>query len=727
MDGFSSPPSADQTSAKARSSGGGRATVTGTGQPQLGQRPGDQVLGQRVEAQEGGEQRRQQPVLVLGTLGPGGHQVGELEVPRRQVPGHDPPLVRVVLVDHAAVPPAHVLADVVEVDVDGGGVAAAGPLPGGRVEHHLDVAAPDRLALDQSAQGGVDLADHGPQSAARSVRSAAGSVPSGGHGGLPFRAGPRGACRSYAEAVTDPVIRLDSDRVAVEPGGQAQVGVTISNPGSIVEGYTLDVVGEGPSSWAQVIPAELSVYPQQEARAIVTFSPPSGTAAPSGTNAFGVRARSTVDPDTSAVAEGDVEIGKVFGLQAKIVPVTSSGRWRGRHVVQLSNWGNAPATLRMVASDPDAALGFYVRPDVVELPLGGTATVRMSVRTRKPFLRGSAVRLPFSVVGERADAGASINPSPIPAMAYADPSRPGRRRGVQPEADPVRRFYRADRSGRGRGGRARRLPGAAAGRRWTDHRRCGSAGQTGAPGRRGHRPGHRPGVLEADDRRRGLTRCSSSRTPGQLTASRRGPRGSAEHRDGPRIAAEHVLLFPAHRRARRTGEPQVGREMRTHRPGRRLPPPRTAGGIRLTGSTGAPSPTGAGWRRRPGPSRPSRVKPAAGVQPAAEPGHAGVAGRRPLRGRQVDRGGRSGRRRAPPAKRESTATAAKLGGVTPPAVILRSRDFPTMMDRSGKPLAAESLLVAVGPFDTPDQAQAVCPQIRAATGEQTCLLFQPQP
>ena len=99
------------------------------------------------------------------------------------------------------------------------------------------------------------------------------------------------------------------------------------------------------------------------------------------------------------MAEGDVEIGKVFGLQAKIVPVTSSGRWRGRHVVQLSNWGNAPATLRMVASDPDAALGFYVRPDVVELPLGGSATVRMSVRTRKPFLRGTPVRLPFSVVG----------------------------------------------------------------------------------------------------------------------------------------------------------------------------------------------------------------------------------------------------------------------------------------------------------------------------------------
>ena len=40
-------------------------------------------------------------MLVLGSLGPGGDQVGELEVPRRQVPADDPGLVGVVLVEHA--------------------------------------------------------------------------------------------------------------------------------------------------------------------------------------------------------------------------------------------------------------------------------------------------------------------------------------------------------------------------------------------------------------------------------------------------------------------------------------------------------------------------------------------------------------------------------------------------------------------------------------------------
>jgi hypothetical protein len=73
-----------------------------------------------------------------------------------------------------------------------------------------------------------------------------------------------------------------------------------------------------------------------------------------------------------------------------------------------------------------------------------------------------------------------------------------------------------------------------------------------------------------------------------------------------------------------------------------------------------------------------------------------------------------------------TDAAAKLGGVKPPAVILHSRDFPAMRDRNGKPLAVESVFVAVGPFNTIDEANAVCPQIVAATGG-SCLLFQPQP
>lgn len=208
--------------------------------------------------------------------------------------------------------------------------------------------------------------------------------------------------------------------MSVEPGGQASISATITSSSSIVEGFTLDVVGTEPSKWAEVIPPSVDVYPGAEASAVIVFSPPPGATAQSGVFPFGLRARSTEDAGSSAVAEGDVTLGKVSGLQAKIVPVTSNGRWRGRHTIQLSNWGNTPVQLQLVASDPDAALGFYLRPDLVDLPMGASATVRMTVRTRKPFLRGTPTRLPFQVVGEPAGAP----DGPRPPTPYGDPSRP---------------------------------------------------------------------------------------------------------------------------------------------------------------------------------------------------------------------------------------------------------------------------------------------------------------
>ena len=221
--------------------------------------------------------------------------------------------------------------------------------------------------------------------------------------------------------MADPLLRLDATSVAVQPGGQAQVGVTVTSASDIVEGYRLSVLGGQPSQWAEVVPPTVNVYPGEEATAVVVFSPPSGTGAASGVFPFAVKAASTESADASSVVEGTVELGRVSGLQAKIIPVTSTGRWRGRHVIRLDNWGNAPARLRLVATDPDANLGFYVSPDVVDLPIGGSTSVRLSARTRRPFLRGTPVRHPFQVVGEPLDAPRT---GPAPATPYGDPGRP---------------------------------------------------------------------------------------------------------------------------------------------------------------------------------------------------------------------------------------------------------------------------------------------------------------
>lgn len=211
--------------------------------------------------------------------------------------------------------------------------------------------------------------------------------------------------------MTDPVLRLEETNLVVQPGGQVRTRVTVSNPGTIVEGYRLEVLGDV-AGWAEVTPPEVQVYPQQEASAVVVVSPPAGSGSPSGTFPFAVRARSVVDPASQATEEGDVEIGAVFGLQSKLTPVTSSGRWSAGHAIELTNWGNSTERLHLAATDPDERLAFLVHPEHMHLPVGSTAVASIRVRPRKPLWRGSPVRLPFQVVAE--PEGAQPGPPPPP-------------------------------------------------------------------------------------------------------------------------------------------------------------------------------------------------------------------------------------------------------------------------------------------------------------------------
>ncbi|HET6954572.1 MAG TPA: fibronectin type III domain-containing protein [Acidimicrobiales bacterium] len=222
----------------------------------------------------------------------------------------------------------------------------------------------------------------------------------------------------------DPVVTVDTGSVAVEPGGQASVTVRVRNLSSIVEGFRLDVLGEA-AGWARVLPDHLEVLPQGEAMATVLFTPPAGIATRAGDVPFGIRALSQVDGTSSGVAEGDLQVSGVSQSQARITPVTSKGRFSGKHRVEFSNWGNTPVRLRLEASDPDDALGFLVTPEILDLPLGSSGAARVKVRARQPSFLGAPQRRPFRVVGRPVGSdGRTPAPGPPPQAYGYDPTQP---------------------------------------------------------------------------------------------------------------------------------------------------------------------------------------------------------------------------------------------------------------------------------------------------------------
>jgi hypothetical protein len=223
----------------------------------------------------------------------------------------------------------------------------------------------------------------------------------------------------------EPVLTMETTRLHAEPGGQAQLSVKLRNAGRLVESFRMDVVGLDPSWW-QVHPPELSIYPGAEEPAVVVLTPPVNAQASDEALPFAVRAVSTLDAARAVVEEGDLEIGRIENLQAAITPVTSRGRWSGRHVLTYTNGGNSPVELGLSASDQDEELGFRLEPRRVSLPVGSSATARLRVRPRNPFLRGAPVHRPFQVVGQSVGV---VAPSGTSHMAAArvegpDQSRP---------------------------------------------------------------------------------------------------------------------------------------------------------------------------------------------------------------------------------------------------------------------------------------------------------------
>lgn len=189
---------------------------------------------------------------------------------------------------------------------------------------------------------------------------------------------------------------LDADTVAVEPGAQVSCELRLRNTGTVVDQFTFTVRGEA-AAWASVEPPTLSLFPDAEGTARVTFQPSRSTDVGAGPVPFAVRAASREDPGGAAVVEGVVEVLPFADTGAELVPRTSRGRQWARHDLAFDNRGNQPLVVRLAASDPDGLLAFQISPSVLEVPPGTAAFAVVKVRARTPLWRGSAQTIPFQV------------------------------------------------------------------------------------------------------------------------------------------------------------------------------------------------------------------------------------------------------------------------------------------------------------------------------------------
>ena len=192
--------------------------------------------------------------------------------------------------------------------------------------------------------------------------------------------------------------------VAVEPGETASCEIRLRNTGQTVDQFTIDVLGDS-DGWVTVEPENVRLFPDSEGVAVLTFRPPRLSTVAAGPHSFGVRIFSHEDPEGSVVEEGTVDVAPFVETNAELVPRTSRGRRRTVHELAVDNRGNTPINADLSAWDPDNLLGFDVAPPATVFQPGTATFVKVRVKPKDRFLKGTPKTMPFQVIvsGDRGD------------------------------------------------------------------------------------------------------------------------------------------------------------------------------------------------------------------------------------------------------------------------------------------------------------------------------------
>ena len=212
----------------------------------------------------------------------------------------------------------------------------------------------------------------------------------------------------------------------VNPGGEAEVELAVTNRGGVVDSFTFEVLGD-PAAWAVVEPAALSLFPGQSESVTLRFRPPAGPELTPGPRPFAVRIASNEDPEHPRVEEGALAIAGVPILTADLSPRTGRARGRraGKYQVAVDNRGNAAALVDLTGFDGQDLVDVTVDPPRIEVGAGAAAFVTARARARTRFWRGPSVLHRFTVAARPAGPDSPANtPEPLDASLLQEAAIP---------------------------------------------------------------------------------------------------------------------------------------------------------------------------------------------------------------------------------------------------------------------------------------------------------------
>jgi hypothetical protein len=188
-------------------------------------------------------------------------------------------------------------------------------------------------------------------------------------------------------------VKLGQSEFKVDVGATVTATAVVRNRGTVVDQYALALEGLDPAWW-EVVPATVSLFPQDEATTTITIHPPAEAVA--GTHPFQVRAVSSDDPSRSASVDATLYVAQAGGMVMTLDPTLVAGR-SGSYAVRVTNRANAEAQLQLSGRDQEEGLEYEFEPASMLVAPFADSESQLTVRPSARPLWGVPKPYPFTV------------------------------------------------------------------------------------------------------------------------------------------------------------------------------------------------------------------------------------------------------------------------------------------------------------------------------------------
>ncbi|MCW5952420.1 MAG: hypothetical protein KIT69_09205, partial [Propionibacteriaceae bacterium] len=175
-------------------------------------------------------------------------------------------------------------------------------------------------------------------------------------------------------------IELGAAVLRLKPGTSATLDVGITNTGSLVQHYQVELLGLPGAGMVGPPNEPLKLLPKESGRVPVTVTLPADSPVPAGQYRIGVLVRSPFAANVSRTAELVLDVGSVAGFTLTAYPEVVEGRGSGNFTLTARNTGNTPAQLSFVIRDEQGVARVRLQPQVLGVPPLGEATAAVNVR-----------------------------------------------------------------------------------------------------------------------------------------------------------------------------------------------------------------------------------------------------------------------------------------------------------------------------------------------------------